>query len=903
MPARLLGTSTRSRAIALSLACALSVTLARAATTPAVVVTEATVEGMACFKIATPSATYFYDKAGAGLARLVDRDGNEWIGFRRGGGAAGHYRGIPNMGLNAFGHPGYTGAVTTTKDRLRVQLPRFTLTSKKDSWHTTWAFFPTHAEMTVQAVGAKSWYLYEGTPGGAIGGDDVCGRSDGAKSSCDTRWTGDIKNTTGAARGAEWLYFADGKVDRSLFMIHKDDDLVDSYYRMGPMTVFGFGRAGMARHITRTPDRLVIGLVETRDFARVGAHVDAAWTGRIGAAGKRTTSKRGPTVRPIQPARSTPQTPRIALSKEARGALADMDFPRVKRALEGGGGHDGAAAACDAMRAVFEGACARIDSGAWKPNARAIVGMRGTVTKASREGATFRGSGLSMRRPWRSLKPEQRVRFLSDGAPRGDAGAWVACLAYAVLSGAGERSVAEIRAAKPRGVDEPAWLRDEGARAPVAGPSVRRAESPRARSNDTTPPPVGWPQWRGPGRDGVSPEQSGYAGGAWLSSKPRWTAEVGDGSASVVVADGRAYSLGNAGGRDTVYCIDAQSGRVAWKQSYPCAQYGRFAIGDKGQYRGPSASPVYDGETKSLYTQSLDGELVCWDAATGARRWRVNHYDAFGVKRRPSVKDKRHLRDFGYTSSPLVVGETLVAEVGSPRGTFVAFDKRTGAAKWFSDITEPAGHTGGVVGVTVGSKRCVAALCLTKLVVVSAESGSEGKTVATYPWKTDYACNISTPAVAGDRVILTSGYNMSSTALVRITPRGATKVWQQRHFSKVGSPVVHGGRVYVPYTRLMCLDLATGNRLWQGGRFGEDTSCLVAADGRVIVAGSRPGASGCVALVEGASRSRSQYAELACRTDVFRTRAKVWPHVAFADGRVYCKNSKGSIVCFDVAGR
>jgi len=50
------------------------------------------------YKIETPSATYYLEKSGAGLSSLIDRDGNDWLGFHPepGSGAAGEYRGFPN---------------------------------------------------------------------------------------------------------------------------------------------------------------------------------------------------------------------------------------------------------------------------------------------------------------------------------------------------------------------------------------------------------------------------------------------------------------------------------------------------------------------------------------------------------------------------------------------------------------------------------------------------------------------------------------------------------------------------------------------------------------------------------------------------------------------------------------
>ena len=64
-------------------------------------------QGQPSYKIQTPSATWIYHKQGAGFASLLDPDGNDWIGYRPGGRAAGEFRGIPNLIHPGAGmHPG-----------------------------------------------------------------------------------------------------------------------------------------------------------------------------------------------------------------------------------------------------------------------------------------------------------------------------------------------------------------------------------------------------------------------------------------------------------------------------------------------------------------------------------------------------------------------------------------------------------------------------------------------------------------------------------------------------------------------------------------------------------------------------------------------------------------------------
>ncbi|MBN9518622.1 PQQ-binding-like beta-propeller repeat protein [bacterium] len=405
-----------------------------------------------------------------------------------------------------------------------------------------------------------------------------------------------------------------------------------------------------------------------------------------------------------------------------------------------------------------------------------------------------------------------------------------------------------------------------------------------------------WPCWRGPTRDGHTAESSGWAGGKWLAEKPAWTAAVGAGASSPVVVGGKVYAFGRGGGGDVVRCLDARDGKEAWTVKAAGPLYGRFHAGDEGFYSGPSSTPEYDPHTKLLYTLGPDGDLRCRDTVAGGNEvWKLNLYDAYGAKQRPRI-GRSPVRDYGYTSSPLVHRDWLLVEVGSPRGTLVAFDKRTGKEAWASEMSDEAGHTAGPVPMVVEGVPCVAVLTLRHLAVIRLDAGKEGKTVATFPWATDFANNVASPAVRDDFVLVTSAYNQNAICKLRVTLAGATEVWRKRFPSKVCTPVIAGGHVYLAWQRARCLDWETGEQVWEGGAFGDAGSCVATADGRLIVYGG----SGKLALVEGVGRSPAAYTELAVRDRIFG--AVAWPHVALSGGRLFCRDREGNLACFPVGG-
>lgn len=186
-----------------------------------------------CIKIATPACTLYYDKDGAGFTSIVDTDGNDWISYKPGGGSAGEYRGIPNMGPCC--HPGYSGHHT---EITRESAEQATITSSKNGWVTRWDFFPTHATLTIEEKPDDEYYwLYEGTPGGGVDDGDYMVLADGTRKPINTNeWRNDLS--------PEWIYFGDGAMNRVLFYVnHQDDNVEDQYWLMNnKMTVFGFGR-------------------------------------------------------------------------------------------------------------------------------------------------------------------------------------------------------------------------------------------------------------------------------------------------------------------------------------------------------------------------------------------------------------------------------------------------------------------------------------------------------------------------------------------------------------------------------------------------------------------------------------------------------------------------------------
>ncbi len=403
-----------------------------------------------------------------------------------------------------------------------------------------------------------------------------------------------------------------------------------------------------------------------------------------------------------------------------------------------------------------------------------------------------------------------------------------------------------------------------------------------------------WPHWRGPARDGSSAEASGWDGKSWLADRPRWTIDVGEGCTSpIFFAADKFYTLGWSKGKDTVVRIDPATGKIVWRASYDAPKYGRHHVGDTVFYGGPTATPDFNHSLGHVYTLNNDGALNAWKYEDGKHVWGLNLYDTYKMPRRPKVGTGGQQRDYGYTCAPHTYYTSLLVEVGGADGTVMAFDTKTGKRLWASEYKGLAGHTGAMALMTVGKIPCVVVLTLRDLVVIRLDRGNEGKTLASTPWATEFANNIAGPAVSGQSVLVTSGYNIGRIARFTVTEGGIKKDWEAKHYSKACTPVIHGDHVYWAWQKVHCLDWKTGKQLWEGGAFADPGSCILTSDKRLIVWGGM----GRLALVETAGRSPDAYTELASRTRL--SAAHAWPHACLANGSLYLKDRLGKLTAFN----
>jgi len=384
-----------------------------------------------------------------------------------------------------------------------------------------------------------------------------------------------------------------------------------------------------------------------------------------------------------------------------------------------------------------------------------------------------------------------------------------------------------------------------------------------------------WPQWRGPGRDAVSPA-TGLVD-HFPESGPRvlWRAAIGAGYSGVSVSGDRLFTSWDEGGKQYLVCLDAGGGKELWRRELGAAF--SHPYGD-----GPRSTPlVEEGVVVMVGTQ---GRVLAVDAVSGETRWQRDLVEELAAK----------LPSYGYASSPLAVDGAIVLEVGGENAAFVAFDRGTGETLWATGNDGSAYSS--PIEVAIGGVRQIVFWSGQGLRSVSPEDGR-------LLWRYDHEMlcpvsgeplNTGTPIlVAPDRIFLASG---AGAALIQPVRRGESfevrTIWESRWMrSDVNTAVLVGDHVYgFDGSFLECLDVGTGKVRWRARGFGKGS--LIAADGRLIVLGE----SGNLGLV----RATPEGFVLEARADVLH--GKSWTTPSLAGGRLFLRNHE-ELVCLDLARR
>jgi outer membrane protein assembly factor BamB len=405
----------------------------------------------------------------------------------------------------------------------------------------------------------------------------------------------------------------------------------------------------------------------------------------------------------------------------------------------------------------------------------------------------------------------------------------------------------------------------------AAPPELPSVAVPVAAALDRPAESAYWTDFRGPNRDGHYRERPIRTDWPSGGLKPVWKQPIGGGYASFVVARGRAFTIEQRGSEEVVAAYDVASGRELWTTRWK-ARFQEYMGGD-----GPRATPTWaDGR---VYALGALGELRAVDEATGRTHWRTNILDDHGAANLP----------WGMSGSPLVTGSTVVVFPGGRNGASIAaYDKDSGARIWAAQNDLQAYSS--PMLVTLAGVPQILVFSASRLMGVTPD---RGELLWEFPWKTQFDVHAAQPlAVAGDRLFLSSGYGTGAAVIELSQAAGrfsVREVWRNiRMKNQFTSSLLHEGFIYgLDESILACVDAATGELKWKGGRYGYGQTLL--ASGHVIVLTE----DGDMALV----RATPDRHEEIVRFPVLD--GKTWNHPAISDGILLIRNG-AEMAAFDL---
>ncbi len=377
-----------------------------------------------------------------------------------------------------------------------------------------------------------------------------------------------------------------------------------------------------------------------------------------------------------------------------------------------------------------------------------------------------------------------------------------------------------------------------------------------------------WPGWRGPNRDGKSPDTGLLK--EWPAEGPKLLWEVNDigvGFSSVAVTGGTVYTSGDKAGKLMVFALDLD-GKKLWE-----AEHG----GACGGPDGSRSTPVID--TGRLYIINGAGLIGCYDARTGERKW-TREMKEFGG-RRPG---------WSYSESVLIYKNLAIVTPGG-KSCIVALDKTTGEKVWASEGFDGGAQYSSCIAFTFEGVPLIVNGTHGGIVGVDAR---DGKVHFSDPWSAGNTANCTTPVYADGYLFWSNGYGKGGVCLKLKAEGGkvtAERAWTTDFASHHGGYIVHDGYIYGDTGRVACLELKTGKKMWSAQGMGKGSLCF--ADGMLYLFGERGGRAALATCSPEGMEIKGQVQ--------VKGKGPSWAHPVVVGGRLYLRYDT-NLYCFDVKG-
>ena len=384
---------------------------------------------------------------------------------------------------------------------------------------------------------------------------------------------------------------------------------------------------------------------------------------------------------------------------------------------------------------------------------------------------------------------------------------------------------------------------------------------------------VDWPQFRGPTRDGLSPETGLMKKWPCDGPKELWSFEgLETGFSSVAVADGMIYTTSLVGEEGFLFAFDL-NGNLKWKANY----------GPEWTGPHPGTHTTATVEASRLYLMSGHGRIVCYNARNGQRIWYKDTLEQF---------NGQNIR-WGIAESALVDGEKVICTPGGQDATVVALNKMTGQTIWTTKGLSERSAYCSALAIDRGPNRLVLTMIQQSVVGIDI---SDGTVYWRQPYKVRFGISAVAPAYENGRMYVTNGYRQGGN-MFELSADGASS---EKKWSEPSLDVHHGGVVLVDGCihgasgkgEWTCLELATGKVKFSDPLVGKGS--VIYVDGLLYGYGER----GKVGLIK---INPTGY-EMVSSFEVTKGTAEHWAHPAISDGRLYIRHGD-ALMCYDIEAR
>lgn len=405
---------------------------------------------------------------------------------------------------------------------------------------------------------------------------------------------------------------------------------------------------------------------------------------------------------------------------------------------------------------------------------------------------------------------------------------------------------------------------------PEAGLSVAPPSDNQVAMLPDTLDPEDWPGFRGDRRDGRN--RVSTFGTDWETHPPveLWRRDIGLGWSSFAVIGEYCFTQEQRGAEETVVCYDAESGAQIWINAIRT----RFSevMGD-----GPRATPEYhDG---MLYSQGATGILQCIDAATGETVWRRNILEDAGMDEIPR---------WGFSSSPLVVGELVLAYTGAGDGkSLLAYNREDGSIAW-----EAGNGRNGYSSPHYGEVAATEQVFMNSNRGIEAFDPATGTLLWEQEWDIGNNPRVVQPFVFDLYNIYAGTGQRKGIRQIKVLKEGDTLTPRTIYTSERFRPyfndyVHHDGYLYgFDGTRFACMETTDGSVRFSGERWGGQVLLFNAMDMLLVL--TEKGEVVLVAAYPSFIDIRGRFQAL---------ESKTWNHPVVAHGKLFVRNDREA-VCY-----